>query len=355
MQTPSLPGDALTAVSLTHPEGGLSLPAQTIKQRAAPTTRQARARKPGGRWRRPPTGCLPGWPRRPTQTAPRAAAKGAGGAEGREATEKTVTAHPGKAAAENPLGGARPGGRGPRQASAEPGFTSSGSRREGPSGERLGAGGEDSNGGAGVRRRLPPARVQGGQKTLPGQQALWGNQAQGRHARSPGEGIPCGDGWVPPRASLGTAILRPDGGGRAGRGAVSGPESAPLRYKPLASNEAKVQRFRPSVKAEPPAGLSRQGPGLRARRAPPGRHRPRQPDSEGGREKQNPNTELVRAPPSKKNTTSVVTLRRTGNGGNFKTGFTYAPLLPHSASPKRQNKALVSREKREGGREGAEG
>lgn len=87
---------------------------------------------------------------------------------------------------------------------------------------------------------------------------------------------------------------------RAGRGAVSGPESAPLRYKPLACNEAKVQRFRSSVKAEPPAGFSGQRPGLRARRAPPGRHRPCQPDSEGGREKQNPNTELLRAPPSRK-------------------------------------------------------
>lgn len=139
-----------------------------------------------------------------------------GRAEGREATEKTVTAHLGKTAAENPLGGARTGGRGPRQVSGEPGFTWSGSCREGPSGERLGAGDEDSNGGAGVRRRLPPARVQGGRKTLPGQQDLWGNQAQGRHARSPGEGVPCGDSWVPPRASLGTAILRPDGGGRGG-------------------------------------------------------------------------------------------------------------------------------------------
>lgn len=68
-----------------------------------------------------------------------------GGAEGREVTEKTVTAHPGKAAPENPPGGrgSTPSLRGARLHTVR--FPS----QEGPSGERVvGGGSEDSKGGA---------------------------------------------------------------------------------------------------------------------------------------------------------------------------------------------------------------
>lgn len=56
-----------------------------------------------------------------------------GGAEGREVTEKTVTAHPGKAAPENPPGGrgSTPSLRGARLHTVR--FPS----QEGPSGERV--------------------------------------------------------------------------------------------------------------------------------------------------------------------------------------------------------------------------